>query len=188
MMGGSPATTPRDREIGRHLVTKRGSHPASQATQLIELGAIATALSDPAIFDFGQLFKAHHDPRGANAPALRALPEALKWQARRPAATVRRHHWGIWRATPQLCGHKYKATSAGLLAARHTGKPRVYSVLRTAAFSQPLTTGLLVLSDPVSATYHECHLALTGTTPVQRPRTPLPPSWNGSVVSALQYP
>ncbi|KAI9434070.1 hypothetical protein H4582DRAFT_2060453 [Lactarius indigo] len=95
MMGGSPATTPRDRQIGRHLVTKRGSYTASQVTQLIELGAIATALSDPAIFDFGQLFKAHHDPRRANAPALRALPEALKWQARRPAATIRGHHWGI---------------------------------------------------------------------------------------------
>ncbi|KAH9035095.1 hypothetical protein EDB83DRAFT_2318782 [Lactarius deliciosus] len=65
-------------------------------TQLVELDAIATALFDLAIFE------AHHGPRAANAPALRAPPDALRSQARRPlclAATVRRHHWGIWYVT-----------------------------------------------------------------------------------------
>ncbi|KAH9045884.1 hypothetical protein EDB83DRAFT_2637952 [Lactarius deliciosus] len=59
----------------------------SSTSKLVELDAIATALFDPAIF------KAHRGPRAANAPALRAPPDALKWQARR------RHHWGIWHVT-----------------------------------------------------------------------------------------
>ncbi|KAH9168319.1 hypothetical protein EDB89DRAFT_2203541, partial [Lactarius sanguifluus] len=39
------------------LVHIRLLDPASQATKLVELDAIPTALSDPAIFDFDQLFK-----------------------------------------------------------------------------------------------------------------------------------
>ncbi|KAH9168318.1 hypothetical protein EDB89DRAFT_2203536 [Lactarius sanguifluus] len=72
-----------DKAYHYKLVHIRSLDPAPQATQLVELDAIATPLSDPAIFDFDQLFKAHHGLRAVNAPALRAPPDALEWRARR---------------------------------------------------------------------------------------------------------
>ncbi|KAH8989520.1 hypothetical protein EDB86DRAFT_3080997 [Lactarius hatsudake] len=124
-IGGSPTTTSRERKIGRqmsmstfleHLVivlSKAGDKAyhyklmyirsldpivgdtTSLTTQLVELDAIATALSDPDFFDF---FKTHHGPCDANAPVLPAPLGALKWRARRPAclaATACRHYRGI---------------------------------------------------------------------------------------------
>ncbi|KAH9165363.1 hypothetical protein EDB89DRAFT_1911469 [Lactarius sanguifluus] len=159
-------TLAQDKAYHYKLVHICSLDPAPQATQLTELDAIATALSggpDPAIFDFDQLFKAHHGLRAANA--LHAPQDAFEWRARRPAclaATVCRHHWGIWYVTgtqaecwviegerPHIDAVIIKATCACLLTAERAHRHR--RCIQSAGVGAVGQTKQLIFADTIKA-------------------------------------